>query len=365
MRWFLLPVSWLYGFATGLRNFLYDFKVLHSIEFNIPVISIGNITVGGTGKTPHVEYLADLFKRRFKVAVLSRGYKRKSRGFRFVTTDSSCIEAGDEPKQIKQKLPEIIVAVDRNRVNGINKLINNNSGDSPDIIVLDDAFQHRRVKPAVNILLIDFNRPLADRFLLPVGTLRESVHNRSRANIIIISKAPEKLKPIEQRIILNQIAPFPYQPLFFSTIVYGEPLPVFPGNVPEISTELIRKNNTSVLVITGIAHPAPFIEYLKSISAQIEHIKFRDHYKYKKSDITDIEKKYNSLEEKNKLIITTEKDAVRLQENIYLSQEIKMNLFYIPIKVKFLSDNNKSFDKQIIDYVARSTENSFFHKEKS
>ena len=226
----LLPLSWFYGLGVGFRNLLFEMGILKSRSFNVPVISVGNITVGGTGKTPHVEYLIRLMKDRAKVAVLSRGYKRKSHGFVLASKNTTVNDIGDEPYQMKTKFPDITVAVDRKRTRGIDKLTSGEQVKDTDVILLDDAFQHRYVKPGINILLVDYHRLIIYDALLPAGRLREPVKSKDRADIVIVTKCPKDLKPMEFRVITKAMKLYPYQQLFFSTHEFESLRPVFTGD---------------------------------------------------------------------------------------------------------------------------------------
>ena len=355
----LFPLSLLYGFVIYIRNRLFDYKILKSTQFNIPLISVGNITVGGTGKTPHIEYLVDLLKQEFKVATLSRGYKRKTNEFILSTIESSVKEIGDEPRQIKQKYPEIDVAVDANRVNGINKLITRNS--ELDVVLLDDAYQHRKVLTNLSILLVDYSRPIDKDFILPFGDLREHAFEKKRANIIIITKSPKDLKPIDRRIIFNDLKPYPFQHVFFTTFDYGELKPVFGSSSNVNDLEL---KEFEVLLLTGIANPKPLKEHiLENISKKIRDLEYSDHYNFKESDIKKIKQIFNSIGSPKKMIITTEKDAMRLQKFSNIADDLKDAFYYIPVKVKFLNDRTDNFNQQIIEYVRKNKSHSFlYHK---
>jgi len=356
----LLPLSWIYGFIISIRNFFYDYKFLKSTEFKIPVISIGNITVGGTGKTPHTEYLINILKQEFDVASLSRGYKRKTKGFRYVETASSVYETGDEPLQIKLKFPEITVAVDADRVNGINKLLSSEGlHPEPDAIILDDAFQHRSVKPGINILLIDFNRPITQDHMLPYGRLRESATERSRANFIIITKCPKKIQPITERILYKELEIKPYQNLFFTTFDYGKLTPVF----KDANIEMVdkwEKEKPTVLLVTGIASPALLKNHLKPKVRKVLEITYSDHHFYSHSDIQNIQNNFEAIESSSKMIVTTEKDMVRLRE-LDLPETVRKNLFYIPLVVSFLNNKNQEFDRKILNYVRENKSNLRLH----
>ena len=341
---------------------LYDCGILKSTEFEIPVVSVGNISVGGTGKTPHTEYLISLLYKHVNVVTLSRGYKRKTRGFRLVETTSTVAEVGDEPLQMKCKFPDTVIAVDKNRVNGINKLISM-PDVNPDIIILDDAFQYRRVNPAINILLIDYNRPISKDCLLPSGRLRESRFQQRRANIIIFTKCPEEITPMTQRLLKKEVDLRPYQSLYFSYMEYGDPIPVFENlhaTIPDLNN-----HEVDVLMLSGIARPEQFREYLSGKTNLIGEIIFGDHHSFTHKDITFIGQKFVSLKEKGHqvFIFTTEKDAVRLKETKGLSDEIKENLYYIPLNIRFLESEERKFDKKILDYVNKNKSNRRLHQQ--
>jgi len=353
LKFLLYPFSIIYGIVTGIRNFLYDSGILKSKDFDIPVISIGNLTVGGTGKTPHTEYLISLFKEDYKVAVLSRGYKRKTKGFIEVKTDSPVADIGDEPLQIKRKFPHVTVVVDKDRVHGIHKLIKD-SNNSFDVVLLDDAFQYRKINPSVNILLIDYNRPINKDLILPAGRLRESHHQIKRATIIIYTKCPDNLSNESRNIIKEDLHLYPYQSLFFTSIAYDNPVPVFPEIVEESFSFSDKKN--SFLLFSGIANPAPFWNYVYSVAKVEDKMVFPDHHFYSSGDIQKIEKRYDRMSKDNYLyILTTEKDAMRLKFGSNVSFGIRKKMFYLPIKVGFLEKGeNRLFNKKMIDYVRRN-----------
>jgi tetraacyldisaccharide 4'-kinase len=357
----LLPVSWIYGIFVRIRNKCFDLGILKESEFNIPIISVGNITVGGTGKTPHIEYLIRLMKDDYKICTLSRGYKRKTRGYILADKFSDAETIGDEPFQIKRKFPEIEVAVDEDRRNGIKNILS--SGKDIDVILLDDAFQHRYVKPGLSILLIDYNRPITSDFLLPAGRLREPSSGKERADMILISKSPEKLKAIERRIIVSDLHLKPLQYLYFTTVIQNELIPVFRDyNTPDIS--VLKASKPSILLVSGIANPRDLKHFARSISAKIKEVEFSDHHEFVPKDIIRITKEYENLSGPEKIIITTEKDAARLQKYSDLPENLKSRMFYIPISVEFLNDDAENFNKQIISYVRNNKRNSILHKGK-
>lgn len=352
----LWPFSLLYRIIVTSRNVLFDWEIIKSEKFDIAVISVGNITVGGTGKTPHTEYLIQLLHKRFTLAVLSRGYKRKSKGFVLGSERSTVKDIGDEPLQIKRKFPKITVAVDANRRNGIHTL--NHTGDDSqnpfDAIILDDAYQHRYVIPGLSILLIDYNNPIDEDRMLPAGNLREPEQSKQRANIIIITKCPEDLKPIDLRILKKRFKVFAHQTLYFTTMRYSEPQSVFNH------TRLFESINetSSALMVTGIAQPKLFKSHIDSIVKETEMLHFPDHHQFTKKDFDVILKRFAQIKNNDKVIVTTEKDAVRLSEvENLIPKEIKPLIYYIPVRVEFLYNGKKEFDKTIVDYVSQNKRN--------
>ncbi len=354
----LFPISLLYGIIVYIRNRFYDYKIFKSNDFKIPLISVGNITVGGTGKTPHIEYLVDFLKSEFKVATLSRGYKRKTKGFILSTSESTDQQIGDEPRQIKQKFPEIEVAVDANRTNGINQLTE--SKNDLDVILLDDAYQHRKVNANLSILLIDYSRPIDKDYIMPFGDLREQASEKRRADIIIITKSPKDLQPIDRRLIYNDLNTYPFQVVYFTCFEYGKLEFVFNASGNNSKNEDL--NDYQVLLITGIANPKPLQEHiLENISKNIQEIEYSDHYDFKESDLKKIAYKFDLIESEKKIIITTEKDAMRLQKFSNIANNLSDSFFYIPIKVKFLNDRSDNFNQQIIEYVRKNQKHSFLY----
>lgn len=354
----LYPISLIYGFIIVIRNWMYNANIFSEKEFNIPIISIGNITVGGTGKTPHSEYLIKNLKDNFNVAVLSRGYKRKTRGFILSDKNSTYLDIGDEPLQIKNKFSDIQVAVCANRVKGIQKLLKLDTEKKLDLILLDDAYQHRAIKPGISILLMDFNNPIYEDKMLPLGNLRESFYEKYRANIVIVTKTPNEIKPIEKRIIEKNLNLFPYQSLYYSTIKYGEIIPVYSAdrNIPDF--ENIKFD---CLVVTGIANPDSLYSYLKTICKTITPIKYSDHHNFSKSDFENIVSEYENIVSSNKIIITTEKDSIRFRNSIYQDLLINLPLYYISIEIDFLNNDELTFKNQIINYVKKNRRSDKVH----
>jgi tetraacyldisaccharide 4'-kinase len=361
-KFLLYPVSVIYGLVVSIRNFMYDYKLFKSTEFETPIISIGNITIGGTGKTPHTEYLVELLRKQFNVITISRGYKRKTKGFKEVEVLSTAAEVGDEPLQIKNKFNDVQVFVDEKRVHAINKIQQQNVDKLPDVILLDDAFQHRSVTAGINILLIDFNRPMDKDRMMPLGRLRESCWQMRRANVIIYTKCPQEITPITRRLIIKEIYLRPYQTLFFTCMVYQPLTPVFRDKA--IETPDLSSGNISVLLVTGIANPEHLQKYLEKFSKNVVLLQYPDHHNFNSTNIQQIEQDFESIEEKNKIIITTEKDSMRLKD-MELPENLKTHLFYIPLKIKFLDSEGRNFDEKIVKYVRENKSNRELYKRKN
>lgn len=355
----LLPLSWIYGSIVRLRNWLFDIGLKKSRAFSLPIISVGNITVGGSGKTPHVEYLIRLLQDKMKVAVLSRGYKRKTRGFVLANTDTTMPEIGDEPFQMHQKFPDIYVAVDTKRVRGIETLQSEEETKDVDVVLLDDAFQHRYVKPGINILLVDYHRLIIYDKMLPAGRLREPLSGKSRADIVIITKCPKDLKPMEFRVLTKAMDLYPFQKLYFTCIDYDTPKGVF--NDKQIALDELKDYN--VLLLTGIASPKQMEHDLKPMVKELHSLSFGDHHRFKGKDIDRINETFESLPEP-RIIITTEKDAVRLREADGFYESVKESMYELPIKVSFMLDQEEIFNEKIISYVRKNSRNSILAKRK-
>lgn len=336
LRKILFPFAILYGFITAFRNFLFDKGILKSHSFDLPIIAVGNLSVGGTGKTPQIEYLIRLLSSEYKIATLSRGYKRKSEGFILADESSNAEILGDEPFQFYQKFPNVLVAVDANRKNGIEQLI---KISKPEIILLDDAFQHRKVKAGFYILLTAYDDLYADDFILPTGNLRESRSGAERANIVVVTKCPANISDKEKNSIERKLQLESRQKIFFTSIAYDE---FIFSEEKQLSVSEIK--NTEKVLLAGIAKPEPFFNYLKNEKDTI--LTFPDHHHFSDKDIEEIRSKSSG-----KIIITTEKDFVRLKGSLPSEQ-----LFYLPIKSLFLSEGNL-FDKIISNYIAKSLQN--------
>lgn len=343
----LWPLSKIYGSVVAVRNYLFDWHILKQHEFGVPVIVVGNIAVGGTGKTPHTEYIIDAMRYSYRIGVLSRGYKRHTKGFILASRQSTPMDIGDEPFQIYKKYaPDIKVAVCEDRCEGIQKLLD--IDHNINLIVLDDAFQHRYVKPSAAVVLTEFKRPVYNDELLPLGRLRESPRALNRADIIVVTKCPDEVKPMDLRIITKNLNLFPYQKLFFSKYVYGNLVPVFPDEAGAIPYLDWMTNNDTVLVVSGVANPRPFVHYLKRHNCKVKVKHFPDHHNFSRRDLHAIQEKFDSISGSHKYIITTEKDAVRLAANPYYPHALRAITFYLPIKVEFISQtSNYSFEEEL------------------
>ena len=311
LRFILFPVVPFYYLVTWLRNKLYDFGIKKSVTYDFPVICVGNLSVGGTGKTPMIEYLIRLLKTEYKVATLSRGYKRKTQGFQLADRTANAQSIGDEPFQFYSKFQnEILVAVDEDRRNGIKNL----KQEKAEVVLLDDAFQHRKVKAGFNILLTTYNSPYFKDIVLPTGNLREPRSGARRANLIVVTKCPETLDENEKKVFIKRINPVKGQHVFFSSIVYSDIV------YSDKSTKSIDKLAPFTLV-TGIANSEPLVNFLKRENLNFEHLNFKDHYDFIEEDIATLKKK--------ELIVTTEKDYMRLKQY----ESLKDKLYYLPITV--------------------------------
>jgi tetraacyldisaccharide 4'-kinase len=318
--------------------------MLKSVGFELPVISVGNLSAGGTGKTPHVEYLMRLLQKQFKIAVISRGYLRKTKGYVLADNESTVAMVGDEPMQYIKKFKNVLVAVDEDRCHGIKKLAAEHAGIQA--VILDDAYQHRYVKPGLSILLTDFHSLYSNDYLLPFGRLREPVKGAKRADIIIVTKTDPVFSPLSKRAVLEKIKPLPHQKIFFSFITYGLPVPLF----PELPPLRLNQINT-VILFAGIANPYPLEQYLKRLCSELVVIHYKDHHQFTKEDIDAVKTTYNNQFTKRKVLITTEKDAMRLLEPSLLLLFKGIPVYYLPIEVSFHFREKEKFDKLITDFV--------------
>lgn len=341
----LLPISKIYGLVVGVRNMLFNWKVLKQETFDVPIVTVGNLAVGGTGKTPHVEHIVNSFRDRYNVAILSRGYKRHTKGFVLASMKSSPTDIGDEPYQMYHKFDgKVMVAVCEKRKDGINRMLE--IDPSINLIVLDDAFQHRYVKPKVAILLTEYQRPIYDDFLLPLGRLREPVSAANRADVVIITKCPSEMSPLKFRLFKKHLDLYPYQQLYFSEYAYEPIRPVFPESV--VATPVLEdlKQTDSLIALSGIANPRTFNRYVKSFGTAVKTLHFPDHHVYTREDFDLVESRFSQMGG-NKYIITSEKDAVRLSCSPYFPHKLKPYIFFAPISVKFKDYETGDFDTNL------------------
>ena len=347
IKYILLPFSWLYGLITDTRNYLYDKGLFQSKSFKIPIINVGNITVGGTGKSPQVEYLIRLLKDNHKIVTLSRGYGRKTKGFRWADNTANAETIGDEPMQFYQKFGnEINVAVGEKRVEAIEQIMN----QKPDteVIILDDAFQHRAVKPSLNILLIDYNRPIDKDYPFPAGRLRERRHGAKRADMLVTTKCPDDLKIEEQIILRNRLKPYLKEttPVLFTKILYGKPVNCRSGLID-------FEDSKKTLLVSGIAKPELFEEYCQNNFTVVNHLIYKDHHQYNEADLTSINiQKQQAMTDL--CVLMTEKDMVKFKPLLGHKLLRGIDLFYLPIEVGFLNEN----DKLIFETVTRRFDDS-------
>lgn len=354
MNALLTPFSWVYGACVWVRNTLFNLGWLPQESFDVPVVSVGNITAGGTGKTPHVEYIIEALCRRYKIGVLSRGYKRATSGFILATDSLSPRDIGDEPYQIFHKFNGLItLAVCESRRKGIHEMLRINP--DIDLFILDDAFQHRYVKPKVNIVLVDFSRPPFTDKLIPLGMLREPVHSLLRSDVVVVTKCPSDINAVDIRMMKENLALFPYQELFFSNIRYAAPVPVFPIPNPQLPSLSWLTADDTVLCVTGIANAKPLVRYLRQFAATVKVMHYDDHHYFTRKDFIDIFNIFDGLPGRSKYIITTEKDMVRILNNPYFPPEKRNTIYFIPIRVGFLKLDDKDFIGTLTKKIDEST----------
>lgn len=344
----LKPLSMAYGAITGTRNKMFDIGILSQRKFDIPVLVVGNIAVGGTGKTPHTEYLVELLHYRFHIAVLSRGYNRKTSGFVLASDKTGPREIGDEPYQIYRKYGKhVTVAVCEDRCKGIDEL--RVIDPSINLVILDDAFQHRYVRPTVAIVLTEHSRPVYNDSVMPAGHLRESAASIQRADMVIVTKCPAEMRPMDYRIFVKRLNLQPWQKLYFTKYLYGPLRPLFPSEA--ISTPFFNAlgEQDYILAVAGVANPRPFIKHLRSFRAKVKALVFPDHHNFNKEDILLIRQRLISMPDPQRtFIVTTEKDAMRLSAIKNMPKELRSRMFYQPIKVSFIpnpaSENSAGSD---------------------
>lgn len=348
LRLLLFPFSIVYGIVIWIRNRLFDLQIIKSKNYTIPTIVVGNLAVGGTGKSPMTEFIIQVLKDKYSVATLSRGYGRKTKGFKYVNIASTADEVGDEPLQFKNKFPNITVSVCEDRCIGVETLMN-----SHDVIVLDDAFQHRKLKPTFSILLFEYSSCLHPMFVLPMGNFRDLPAESKRANMLVVTKTPSDASDIEKELIKNKlIQKSAVTNVYFTSIVYGDLI-----SINELEAKIT--SNTTVLLLTGIANPKPLIKYLKPLINNMEHLAFSDHHAFTRNDILTIRQRFEQIKNRSKIIITTEKDAQRIRTPEFLNILNDIPVAYIPIEIAFEDKSiSKSVQQQLLSICERSVNES-------
>ena len=352
LRFLLLPLAWVYGWIVRIRQWMFDIGLLPSRTFDIPLVGVGNLSLGGTGKTPVVEYLVRLLVDTNKMGILSRGYGRRTKGFIVGDQFSEHGNIGDEPMQYYRKFKKkVIVAVDEKRSRGVRHLMTNDK--DLNVILLDDVFQHRYIKPGISILLTDYHKLYMKDYLLPVGTLRDTVSAARRADIIVVTKTPNVLSPITRDNITELLKPTPQQKLFFSYLVYREFVPV-----PGTQAKKIPDKISAIVLFTGIANSYPLQEHLRDLCDEMVVIDFPDHHVFKRKDLIRVRQTFDDIYRSKKILVTTEKDAMRLITSDYLRELDEVPLYYKPVEVKFHEPDHEDFNQQILNYVKQNRRNS-------
>ena len=340
-RYLLLPLAFLYGIIIWCRNFLFDKKIFKSASFNFPIICVGNLAVGGTGKTPMTELLAEFLLPQYQTATLSRGYKRKTKGFAIANENSTAIEIGDEPMQFHQKFPSLTVAVGEERLVAIPQLLHQKP--ATEVIILDDAFQHRSVTAGLNIILTEYKNLYTRDLMLPAGDLRDIKASIKRAHIIVVTKCKANIDDEEKNAIIKEINPLPQQQVFFTEIIYGQPYHLFNHSKTNID------DTTDILLLCGIANPKPLKEFLNMHTRSYDMLRYADHHIFSSTDLQDIKKQFEKISSPNKLIITTEKDAVRLQK--FEKELSAYPIFALPVKHHFLFGQQQMFRDAVTVFI--------------
>ncbi|MFI5160430.1 MAG: tetraacyldisaccharide 4'-kinase [Sphingobacteriales bacterium] len=351
LRWLLLPFSILYGLVVICRNWLYDAGIFKSRHFTFPVICVGNLEIGGAGKSPMTEYLIRLFKGEYQLATLSRGYGRETKGFLTAAAATTPEQIGDEPAQFKRKFPDITVAVCADRVEGIREL-----RPAHNLIILDDGYQHRAVKPGISILLFDYSKINMPHILLPVGDMREPFSSRWRAEILIVTKCPPGLSAAEQTRIAERLQPLPFQSVFFTEIKY---LPL--QNLEGKNADVVLDAETTVFLLTGIANPLPLERHIREYTQNIVHHKYADHHRFSLKNIAKLADEFAACDTQKKVIITTEKDAQRLLEHELQRAVKELPILVMPVAVGFLDNSGPQFDNLVKEHVREYSANHVIH----
>lgn len=346
LNWLLLPLSWLYGFIMDFRNHLYDAGVLKSFRFDLPVIVVGNLSVGGTGKTPMIEYIIRLLRKEYKVATLSRGYKRRTKGFRIAGPSDNAVTLGDEPFQLYHKFePEVTVSVGEDRVYSIPFILE--CCPETEVVILDDAFQHRRLKASLQILITDYGRFFYEDRILPAGRLREPRKNARRADAVVVSKCPQSLPEKEKLRIIKRVQYYAGtgKPVFFAYIDYGKPVPVMERSGPV---------SNRIILVTGVANPDPLVRFLSGKHEIIKHFKFPDHHFFSAGEMDSMLNYFDQLDTGSFSVLFTEKDFYRITNTAYVKKLTRYPIYFQPITYKFV-EYGKEFDQMILESIRQFT----------
>jgi tetraacyldisaccharide 4'-kinase len=341
IRLLLLPIAVVYGVVIWIRNKLFDRNIIKSTSFNLPLICIGNVSVGGTGKSPMTEYLLDLLQDRYHVATLSRGYRRKTRGYALAGPHTTALDIGDEPMQFHLKYPQIAVAVGEERIVAIPQLLQ----DRPEtqVIILDDAFQHRYIKAGLNMLLTDYNNLYTRDFYLPTGDLRDSRGSASRAQLIVVTKCPEDLDEASRQKVIKEINPLPHQQVFFASLSYGTPYHIISNTAHPLHKDM------EVLLACGIANPKPLKAYIEQQTATYEVMAYKDHHIFTIDDLNALIRRFDAMPEGRKILLTTEKDGVRLLK--FRNELENLPLYVLPVRHRFLFNQTEAFNHAILNFI--------------
>ena len=349
--WLLFPLTMWYAVAVAMRNFFFNIGILKERTHKVTTIAVGNLCTGGAGKTPFVDYLLKMLNADYRTASLSRGYGRHTKGFLEAGDSATASEIGDEPMLLHRRNPDVRVAVCEDRNTGIERLLS--EAEPPQIVVLDDAYQHRYVKPTVNILLTEYGNPFFNDQVLPFGNLREPRRNYRRASVIVVTKSPKSLNPLDRRMFVKQLKPLPHQQVFFTAIEYHDLIPMDGGMPPKRLADLKQ-----VLFVSGIANPQPAIDRI-STTATVNSLAFADHHNFSKADFEQIAYNFQQMSGDEKIIVTTEKDAVRIAGTPGFEVIAQLPVYYLPIEIRFLGDDEKKFSDCLLNTVK---ENVFFHR---
>lgn len=339
----MFPISLIYGAVIWVRNFLFDKKILRSAKFNFPIICVGNLALGGTGKTPMTEYLIELLQPNYATATLSRGYKRKTKGFAIANSKTTALEIGDEPMQFHEKYPDVTVAVGEERIEAIPQILH--ARPATKVIILDDAFQHRSVRAGLNILLTEYKNLYSRDLMMPVGDLRDVRASSKRAEIIVVTKCKSELSLKSKEEIEKELNPLPTQKIFFTEILYAAPYHLFTKEIYDISAA------SDLLLVTGIANPKPMQSFLAEHVHSFDMLRYPDHHIFSSTDLKDIKNQFEKIKSTNKIILTTEKDAVRLKK--FENELIDMPIYALPIRHHFLFGDGEKFNKAVNDFVGK------------